>query len=127
MVNDLNRKQDDEMPNAIKALLAKGRREKQLAESEVLALFDDPDSDEAQAMLEQLEDMGIEIITDPHAAFELNGADSSDLDLDAAEDVKFPETYVIDRNGNVLQKHIGQQAWTNQQLMDEIKSLAQRS
>ncbi len=86
MVNDLNRKQDDEMPNAIKALLAKGRREKQLAESEVLALFDDPDSDEAQAMLEQLEDMGIEIITDPHAAFELNGADSSDLDLDAAED-----------------------------------------
>lgn len=40
---------------------------------------------------------------------------------------KFPETYVIDRNGNVLQKHIGQQAWTNQQLMDEIKSLAQRS
>jgi RNA polymerase primary sigma factor len=91
MVNDLNRKQDDEMPNAIKALLAKGRREKQLAESEVLALFDDPDSDEAQAMLEQLEDMGIEIITDPHAAFELNGADSSDLDLDAAEDnAEFP-------------------------------------
>jgi RNA polymerase primary sigma factor len=86
MVNDLNRKPDDEMPNAIKALLAKGRREKQLAESEVLALFDDPDSDEAQAMLEQLEDMGIEIITDPHAAFELNGADSSDLDLDTAED-----------------------------------------
>jgi RNA polymerase primary sigma factor len=112
MVNDLNRKQDDEMPNAIKALLAKGRREKQLAESEVLALFDDPDSDEAQAMLEQLEDMGIEIITDPHAAFELNGADSSDLDLDAAEDgAEFPRvdaTTLADDPVRMYLKEIGQ-------------------
>jgi RNA polymerase primary sigma factor len=89
MVNDLNRKHEDEMPNTIKALLAKGRRDKQLTESEVLGLFDDPDSDEAQAVLEQLEDMGIEIVSDPHATgygFDLNGADSSDLDFDAAED-----------------------------------------
>jgi RNA polymerase primary sigma factor len=89
MVNDLNRKHEDEMPNTIKALLAKGRRDKQLTESEVLGLFDDPDSDEAQAVLEQLEDMGIEIVSDPHAAgygFDLNGADSSDLDFDAGED-----------------------------------------
>jgi RNA polymerase primary sigma factor len=115
MVNDLNRKQDDEMPNAIKALFAKGRREKQLSENEVLALFDDPDSDEAQAVLEQLEDMGIEIISDPHAAnyaFELNGADSSDLDLDAAEDGgDFPRldaTALADDPVRMYLKEIGQ-------------------
>jgi RNA polymerase primary sigma factor len=115
MANDLNRKHDDDMPNAIKALLAKGRREKQLTEREVLALFDDPDSEEAQAVLEQLEDMGIEIISDPHAAsyaFELNGADSNDLDLDAAENgMDFPRldtTTLADDPVRMYLKEIGQ-------------------
>jgi RNA polymerase primary sigma factor len=115
MANDLNRKHDDEMPNAIRALFAKGRREKQLTESEVLALFDDPDSEEAQAMLEQLEDMGVEIITDPHAAnyaFELDGADGNDLDLDAAENgVDFPRldtTTLADDPVRMYLKEIGQ-------------------
>ncbi len=88
MPNDLNRKHED-VPNAIKALLAKGRREKQLTESEILALFDDPDSDEAQTVLEQIEDLGIEIVSDPHTThytFDANGGDSTEFDLDAAED-----------------------------------------
>jgi peroxiredoxin len=36
---------------------------------------------------------------------------------------KYPETYVIDRNGKVLQKHIGPRDWMDQRLLAEIKGL----
>ncbi|MDP3000419.1 MAG: TlpA disulfide reductase family protein [Bryobacterales bacterium] len=36
---------------------------------------------------------------------------------------KYPETYVIDRNGKVVQKHIGPRDWMDQRLLAEIKSL----
>ena len=36
---------------------------------------------------------------------------------------KYPETYVIDRNGKVLQKHIGPRDWMDQRLLAEIKAL----
>jgi cytochrome c biogenesis protein CcmG, thiol:disulfide interchange protein DsbE len=36
---------------------------------------------------------------------------------------KYPETYVIDRNGKVLQKHIGAKNWTDEQLLNEIRAL----
>jgi peroxiredoxin len=36
---------------------------------------------------------------------------------------KYPETYIIDRNGKVLQKHIGPQIWTDKALVDSIQGL----
>jgi len=36
---------------------------------------------------------------------------------------KFPETYVIDQNGKVVQKHIGARNWADEQLLREIKAL----
>lgn len=36
---------------------------------------------------------------------------------------KYPETYVIDRNGKVVQKHIGPRDWMDQRLLAEIKAL----
>ncbi len=84
MPNDHTMRNDDTGTTA-ESLIAKGRRQKQLNESEVLALFDDPDSDEAQALLDRLEEMGVEIISDSHddAAFasDLDDADDGDLDL----------------------------------------------
>jgi cytochrome c biogenesis protein CcmG, thiol:disulfide interchange protein DsbE len=35
---------------------------------------------------------------------------------------KYPETYVIDANGRVLQKHIGAMLWTDDKLIREIQS-----
>ena len=84
MPNDHTMRNDD-IGTTAESLIAKGRRQKQLNESEVLALFDDPDSDEAQALLERLEEMGVEIISDSHddAGFtsDLDDSDESDLDL----------------------------------------------
>jgi len=36
---------------------------------------------------------------------------------------KFPETYVIDSNGRVVQKHIGARNWSDEQLLNEIRAL----
>ena len=36
---------------------------------------------------------------------------------------KFPETYVIDANGRVVQKHIGPEFWTDENLIRQIQSL----
>jgi len=87
MANNLNQTHDDDTPATIRDLIAKGRREKQINESEVLALFDDPDSDEAQALFDQLEEMGVEIIADNHGStyLDMDSADHGDFDLDPAE------------------------------------------
>ena len=36
---------------------------------------------------------------------------------------RFPETYVIDSRGRVVQKHIGPEVWTNENLIRGIQSL----
>jgi len=36
---------------------------------------------------------------------------------------KFPETYVIDSKGRVVQKHIGARNWSDEQLLTEIRAL----
>jgi peroxiredoxin len=36
---------------------------------------------------------------------------------------KYPETYVIDSSGRVVQKHIGAKVWTNERLISQIRSL----
>jgi hypothetical protein len=75
MAND-HKKHTTKMPASIDELIAKGRREKQLDESEILALFDDPDSDEAQAVFDQLEELGVEVVA---------GEQSSDYGVDAED------------------------------------------
>jgi RNA polymerase primary sigma factor len=91
MSNHLSKKHHEDIAAAVEALIAKGRREKQINEGEVLALFDDPDSEEAQAVLDQLEDLGVEIIADNHGSDygpDLDDVENDDLDiteLDVAE------------------------------------------
>ncbi|HUS06647.1 MAG TPA: TlpA disulfide reductase family protein [Bryobacteraceae bacterium] len=36
---------------------------------------------------------------------------------------KWPETYIIDRTGKVIQKHIGPKDWTDPNIVNEIKAL----
>ncbi len=36
---------------------------------------------------------------------------------------KFPETYIIDSRGRVVQKHIGPEVWTTQSLIQGVRSL----
>ncbi len=77
---------NDEIPRAIRDLIEKGRRDRHLNESEVLALFDDPDCEEAQALFDQLEEMGVEILIDERSALDLDeplvpDLDASELDV----------------------------------------------
>jgi len=83
MAQQAHKKNEQE---ALKALIEKGRREKQLDESEVLGLFEDPDSAEARALLEELEALGVEIITDNHEpSFGLEQDDSIESELDLSD------------------------------------------
>jgi RNA polymerase primary sigma factor len=82
----LNKKQNQDSATTVQELIAKGRREKQLDESEVLALFDDPDSEAAQALFDQLEEMGVEIISDSSdSGYALDSEEPDDTDLDLSE------------------------------------------
>src|SRR5690606_37843249 len=63
----------------VEVLVEKGKREKQLNEEEIIALFDDPEGDEIQALFDRLEALGIEIISDD------NGADDFEAEPDEDE------------------------------------------
>ncbi len=71
MANGLHEPGND-LSRAIGELIEKGRRDRHLNESEVLALFDDPDSEEAQVLFDQLEELGVEILVDEHSALDLD-------------------------------------------------------
>ncbi|MCC7450058.1 MAG: RNA polymerase sigma factor RpoD [Anaerolineae bacterium] len=81
-------KKDREEVTSPEPSLAKGQPEEQLDESEVLALFDD--NDDAHNMLDELEDMGIDLVGengDPHAFL----MEPDDEDLEEVEDDTFDE------------------------------------
>lgn len=81
-----NKKPRRDMATTVNELLERGRREKQLHENEILALFDDPDSDDAQAVFDQLEELGVEILTSETAPdYDADEIDHAD-DLDTAGD-----------------------------------------
>src|SRR5574342_590607 len=65
----------------LQALIEKGRRKKQLDEAEVMALFDDPEGEDALEFLEQLEANQIELITSDEVDDE-DDLDDDLLDLD---------------------------------------------
>jgi len=88
MSNHLSKKHHEDIAAAVEELIAKGRRDKQISEGEVLALFDDPDSEEAQAVLDQLEELGVEIIADNHGSDygpDLDDVENDDLDITELE------------------------------------------
>jgi len=37
--------------------------------------------------------------------------------------VQYPESYLIDRNGKVVEKYISSQAWASPQMIEHVKSL----
>ena len=109
------KRQRDPVPQTISELIEKGRREKQLSEGEVLALFDDPDGEDVQAVFDQLEEMGVEIIIDDHDALDLEEPKVNDLndhDLEPVEnEVEIPRlepAAVADDPVRMYLKEIGQ-------------------
>ncbi len=92
MAKRLNKKPPEETPSQ-EALLAKGQRDKQqLDESEVMALFEDTDSDNPHAMFEQLEEMGIDVRTAEDGEPLLIDADEEELE--DIEDETFDESRI---------------------------------
>jgi RNA polymerase primary sigma factor len=85
-----NKKTTEESPTP-ENLLAKAQRDKQLDESEVLALFEDPEGDDAQAMFDQLEEMGIDVVSDPAEAGQFL-LEPDEEELEEVEGEEFDET-----------------------------------
>ncbi|MFP4321974.1 MAG: sigma-70 family RNA polymerase sigma factor [Anaerolineales bacterium] len=74
---------------ALRDLLEKGKREKQLSEGEIYDLFDDPDSQAAQDFIEELETNGVEIVSsddDDETDDDLQEIDDADDDADDDDD-----------------------------------------
>ncbi len=70
----------------MEALLVKGRRNKQLEESEILSIFDDPEGEQVQRFMETLENEHIEVIfAEEDEEIELDDLDDLD-DLEPDED-----------------------------------------
>src|SRR5688572_27810314 len=70
------------------ALLEKARREKQISEGEINAIFPDPTNPAAQAFYDQIEAMGIEISASDDAGDDEIGVEEIDLDLDLELEVE---------------------------------------
>jgi RNA polymerase primary sigma factor len=67
-----------EWSSAVQALLEKARRQKRVSEADILAAFDDPDSETAQKFYDVLQDMDIEILAVDDEAVEEDEDDNGD-------------------------------------------------
>jgi len=100
-------------PPCIEELPSLNEFQRRLADSGVVVLGVSVDTN-GNAYRQFLQKAGVRFLTarDPEANI------SSDYGT-----FKFPETYVIDQNGKVVQKHIGARNWADEQLLIEIKAL----
>ncbi len=103
-------KNSKERAAAIEALIAKSQRTKQVNESELHALFDDPDGDEAQAVYDRLDDLGVEIISDntSHYGIDLDESDVEFNDLENGDVVRIETSSLADDPVRMYLKEIGQ-------------------
>jgi len=88
MAPHLEDKNAPDTATAIERLIAKSRREKHIDESQVSRSFEDPDSEEVQAIFDQLEELGVEITADNHGAgfsLDVGEPDEHELDLNGIE------------------------------------------
>jgi RNA polymerase primary sigma factor len=113
MAHDSHDKHNEDVAATVEDLIAKGQRQKHLDENEVLALFDDPDSEEAQAVLDQLDELGVEIISehnDANYTLDINDTEDGDLDNDdnGLDGVKLEPTALADDPVRMYLKEIGQ-------------------
>jgi RNA polymerase primary sigma factor len=96
-------------------LLEKGRREKELKTSEILALFDDPEEDDALAFMEELKENDIEIIADDDDDDDDdNGDDDNGDDDNGFEATPREPSVVSDDPVRMYLKEIGQVELLNQ-------------
>lgn len=78
---------EEKLNTDMEALLSKGRRNKQLEEAEVLSIFEDPEGEQAQHFMEQLEAEQIEIVFSDEDEIEVDDLDEiDDLDIEPDED-----------------------------------------
>jgi len=101
---------DDSSPQ--EALLAKAQRDKQLdePEAEVLELFDDGDDDD-QAMFDQLEEIGIDLVNETGEADHFVVADDEELEEleeEGFEEERFDGAALADDPVRMYLKEIGQ-------------------
>jgi RNA polymerase primary sigma factor len=93
------------------ALLAKGQRDKQLDEPEVLELFDDSDGDDDQAMFDQLEEIGIDLINESGDADHFVVGDDDELEEleeEGFDEERFDGAALADDPVRMYLKEIGQ-------------------
>ncbi len=121
-----NKKTTEELPSP--EPLANPQRENQLDESEVLAMFDDPDNDDAQTMFDQLEEMGIEVLSEtgePHHFLvgpdeeELEEVETEEIDEDLADSIPLaddPVRMYLKEIGQVQLLDPNRETWLSSQM-----------
>jgi cytochrome c biogenesis protein CcmG/thiol:disulfide interchange protein DsbE len=87
--------------------------QRRLASSGVVVLGVSVDRSE-RAYKEFLEKAKVTFLTARDPSAEISGAYGT---------FKFPETYIIDASGRVVQKHIGPEVWTDENLIRQIQAL----
>ncbi len=100
-------------PPCIEEMPSLDEFQRKLAGSGVVVVGVSVDTDE-QAYRQFLQKAKVSFLTSRDPAAEISAEYGT---------FKFPETYVIDSRGRVVQKHIGPEIWTNEDLLRSVQSL----
>jgi RNA polymerase primary sigma factor len=114
----------DSMKPTVASVVAKGKREKHLNEAEVLALFDDPEDDDVQVLLNQLEELGIEVIPDAEELEDTEEDEGADefLRLEGAALADDPVRMYLKEIGQVPLLDPNRETWLSSQMAAVILS-----
>ncbi len=120
--------QSDEQAEAIEALIERARRERQASETDILALFEDPDSPAIQLLYARLEELGVQIIPateDEEGDLDLNSESETDFDVELEpEDEELDELEEEeDLSGRVLS--LGEPEMANDPVRMYLKEIGQ--
>src|SRR5258706_2263585 len=106
-----NKKPSEESPST-EALLPQSERDKQMEEPEVLELFDETDGDDALPLYDQLEEMGIDVVSDSgepgHFLMEPDEEDLEDVEEEGVDEPRLDGISLADDPVRMYLKEIGQ-------------------
>jgi peroxiredoxin len=86
--------------------------QKQLGDTVTIIAVSEDDDDSAYKQF--VRDHNIDLLTVRDTGQKANGLYGT---------FKFPETFVIDRNGKIVRKFIGAQEWTSPEIVDYLKKM----
>ncbi len=99
-------------PPCIQEMPSLVQLQKQLGDKVTIIAVSEDDDDSAYKQF--VRDHNVDLLTVRDSGQKANGLYGT---------FKFPETYVIDRNGKIVRKFIGAQEWTSPEIVDYLKKM----